>query len=212
MPTPTAKNITLNEVHRTLGFQRHIDGSFEPLLSLEPLSEFEQQQLLEIRQDFDSYLASGNVSEGQVKFLILSPLMKLAGFFRSPIEITLEEDIEQINIQNNGDTEITGRMDILGVKKAQSTEMPRFWILLIEAKRSGASAMQGLPQLLTYAFTSLERQEAVWGLTTNGEIYRFVYIEPKNYRLMPLLNIVDREPSNQLLQVLKAICKRQAAN
>ena len=167
MPTLNAKNLTLNEVHRTFGFQMQLNGSFTPLLSLETLTEFEQQQLLEIREYFNKYLLAGKISEGQVKFLFLSPLMKLVDFFRYPIEITLEENIAQINIED-GDTIITGRMDILGVKNALITVLPRFWILLIEAKNSEANEINGLPQLHTYAFKSKEQQKSIWGLTDKG--------------------------------------------
>ena len=187
-----------------------MNGSVTALLSLENLTEFERQQLLEIREDFNNYLIAGKISEGQVKFLFLSPLMKLARFFHHPVEITLEENIEQINIEDD-DTVITGRMDILGVKNAQAAGLPRFWILLIEAKNSEANELNGLPQLLTYAFKSLEQQESIWGLTTNGVGYRFVYIqsgEPPTYQLMPEMNLIDSERAVELLQVLKA-CKLQ---
>lgn len=211
MPTLNAKNLTLNQVHRTFGFQMQLNGSFTSLLSLETLTEFEQQQLLEIQEYFNSYLIAGKISEGQVKFLFLSPLMRLAHFFHYSVEITLEENIEQINVED-GDTVITGRMDILGVKNAQAIGLPRFWILLIEAKNSEISELNGLPQLLTYAFKSLKQQESIWGLATNGVSYRFVYIQPgkpPTYQLMPEVNLIDFERAIELLQVLKAICKLQ---
>ena len=67
-----------------------------------------------------------------------------------------------------------------------------------------------LPQLLTYAYECLEHQFAVWGLTTNGREYQFVYIQqgnPPTYQLMPLLNLMESERAIELLQVLKAICE-----
>jgi hypothetical protein len=65
-----------------------------------------------------------------------------------------------------------------------------------------------LPQLLTYAYTSLEQQMSVWGLTTNGMDYQFVYLQQGNppiYELLPKLDITRPESSSELLQVLKAI-------
>ena len=44
--------------------------------------------------------------------------MRLARFYRDPIEIRLEEDIADIQIEDE-DTIITGRMDILAVNKAK---------------------------------------------------------------------------------------------
>jgi hypothetical protein len=212
MPTLNTKNLTLRDVHRLLGFQRQSNNSFTSLLSLETITEFEQQELKQIRDDFDNYLSAGKVSEGQVKFLAIAPLMRLSGFYRSPIEITLEEGIEEILVEDE-DTLITGRMDILAVSNAQAaTAISRFWVLVLEAKNSTVEVFEGLPQLLTYAFKSLEQQESVWGLATNGLRYQFVYLQsgtPPTYQLMPELNLVSSERSIQLLQVLKAICKLQ---
>lgn len=136
----------------------------------------------------------------------------MAGFYRSPIQITLEENIADIDIEDEG-TKIIGRMDILSVNKVQKiTANVYFWLLVIETKNSLADVLVGLPQLLTYAFKSLEHQSSVWGLETNGARYQFAYLQPgspSTYQLMPLLNLMESEPSTQILQVLKAICKLQ---
>ncbi len=212
MTTLNAKELSLNDVHRLLGFQRQYNSSFTSLLSLEPLTEFELQELLQIRDDFDNYLSESKVLEGMVKALTTFPLMRLAGFYRSPIKISLEENIAQINIVDE-DTNITGRLDILAVNKTISTtSITPFWVLVVESKNSEIDVSAGLPQLLTYAYKSLERQPSVWGLTTNGHNYQFVYIQQGNfpvYQLMPFLNLMDFEPAAQLLQVLKSLCKLQ---
>ncbi len=109
------------------------------------------------------------------------------------------------------DTHITGRFDIVAVNKEQPTgnSMP-LWVLVVESKNSEVDVSTGLPQLLTYAFNSLERQESVWGLTTNGKLNEFVYIHqgnPPTYQFMPILNFFERDRTIQLLQVLKAIGK-----
>ncbi|MEH2395201.1 MAG: hypothetical protein V7K21_27305 [Nostoc sp.] len=69
---------------------------------------------------------------------------------------------------------------------------------------------EGLPQLLTYAFKSLNQQLSVWGLVTNGLRYQFVHIkgdQQPTYRLIPLLNFNGSPDAIELLQVFKAICK-----
>ncbi|MDJ0737581.1 MAG: restriction endonuclease subunit R [Nostocaceae cyanobacterium] len=205
-----ARNLSLAELQRLFGFQEQYADSFSPLLSLEPLTETEQQELLQIRDDFRRYLTAGKVSEGQVKFLVLAPLMRLAGFYRYPIEIILEEDIADIKVEDE-DVIIKGRFDILAVSKAKETKANAFfWILLIESKNSQIDVMTGLPQLLTYAYKSLERQASVWGLVTNGRSYQFIYIQQKNqnppiYQIMPELNLMESQRGIELLQVLKAI-------
>ena len=97
----------------------------------------------------------------------------------------------RINIVDE-DTEITGRFDILAVNKTlpTTTDIP-FWVWVIECKNSEVDPKGGWPQLLTYAYKSLDRQPCVWGLTTNGSRYQFVYIQQGNppiYQLMPFLN------------------------
>lgn len=203
-----ASTLTLDDVHRLLKLERS-PGVFTDFLSLEPLSEFEQQDLLRISNDFERYLAAGKISEGLVKFLTLAPLMRLAGFYETPIRLSVEDSIA-ISVEDE-DIKITGRMDILAVNTELGTTAP-LWILVIETKNSAVEVFAGLPQLLTYAFKSLEQQASVWGLVTNGLRYQFVQLRrgnPPTYQLMPELNLIEPERFIQLLQVLKAICRLQ---
>ncbi|MBW4590993.1 restriction endonuclease subunit R [Aetokthonos hydrillicola Thurmond2011] len=145
-----AKNLSLAEVHHLFGFQRQYNNSFSSLLSLEPLTDYEQQELLQIQNDFSNYLIDSKVSEGLVNILTTFPSMRLAGFYRFPIKIELEKDIASIVIEDEDKT-ITARMDILAINKSkQTTPSPYFWVLVIESKNSGVAVSEGLPQLLTY--------------------------------------------------------------
>lgn len=206
--TLDSKNLTLKDVHRLLKLERRLNNSFTSLLSLEPLTESELQELEKIRTNFDNYYSEGKISEGGVKFLFLAPLMWLAGFYQQNIKITLEENIAEISIEDE-DTSIKGRMDILAVNRTKKETTTPLWILVVEAKNSTVEALEGLPQLLTYTYSSLEHQESVWGLTTNGLGYRFVYLQQgtPTYQLLPELNLIDTDRALHLLQVLKAICK-----
>ncbi|WP_375515687.1 restriction endonuclease subunit R [uncultured Nostoc sp.] len=205
-----ARNLSLEEVQRLFGFQEQYSDSFSNYLSLEPLTELEQQELLQIRNDFRRYLTAGKVSEGQVKFLAVAPLLRLAGFYRYPIEILLEENIADIEVEDE-DIKIKGRFDILAVSKAKQTKpQTYFWVLLIESKNSQIDISTGLSQLLTYSYKNLDNQKSVWGLVTNGRSYQFAYIEQGNppiYYLLPELNLMETERLSRLLQVLKAICQ-----
>ncbi|MBD0339664.1 MAG: restriction endonuclease subunit R [Microcoleus sp. Co-bin12] len=209
--TINAKNITLGEVSQFLKFQEQLNNdTYTNFLSLEPLTEIEQLELAQIRNDFREYLSVERVSEGLVQALTTFPLMRLAGFYRRPIKMSLEQDIANITIEDE-ETTITGRFDILAINKEKqiAADIP-FWILVIESKNSLIAPRAGLPQFLTYASKSLEYQESVWGLATSGEFYQFVNIRrgnPPTYQLMPFLTLMEPEPSILLLQVLKAICK-----
>jgi hypothetical protein len=99
MATINAKNLKLNE-HHLLKFDKLPNGLFTPLLSLKPLIEFEQQELAQIWSDFDSYLTEGRVFEGLVKALTTFPLMRMAGFYRFGLKISLEQDIAELLIED----------------------------------------------------------------------------------------------------------------
>jgi hypothetical protein len=132
--------------------------------------------------------------------------MWLAGFYDPHIRIALEENIVPIHIQDK-DIIIKGRMDILAVTRPETNTTP-LWILLIESKRGRIDALEGLPQLLTYAHTSLAHQDSVWGLTTNGINYQFIWLIKEQstvYYLLPELSIIRPEHAQQLLQVFKSI-------
>jgi hypothetical protein len=210
MTTLVARNLSLEEVHKLLKLQKLPSGAFPSFLELDALTAFELEEIRQIQSDLDAYLSEGKVLEGMVKALTLFPLMRLAGFYRLPIKMALEEEIERISILDE-DVDITGRMDILCVNKTHlGNSSAYFWVLVIEAKNSEISPAAGLAQLLTYASGGLAHQENVWGLTTNGSLYQFVYLQkgnPSTYQLMPILNLFEQQPSIQLLQLLKAICK-----
>ncbi|MEG4799413.1 restriction endonuclease subunit R [Microcoleus sp. ARI1-B5] len=206
-----ASQLSLNDVRHLLKLEEGEADSVTDFFSLEPLSESEQQELLKIRQNFRRYLAAGKVSEELVKFLALSPLMRLTGFFDVPVVLTMEDSIP-IEVED-GDTLIKGRLDILAVNGPDAEiGAAQFWILVVEAKNSAIDSWAGLPQLLTYAYKSLQQQPSVWGLTTNGRNYQFVRVtrgNPCTYQILPELNLIDPERSLLLAQVLKAICKLQ---
>lgn len=148
---------------------------------------------------------SGRLLEGQVKLLLLSPLLWLAGFYTPVVHIALEEKIAEITLED-AETVIRGRMDILAL--GRRPDQPDFWILLIETQNAGVDTSAGLPQLLTYSSTAWGAQTPVWGLITNGIDYQFVQLQagqPPHYYLFPKLSLLYLTQAVQLLQVLKAI-------
>jgi hypothetical protein len=203
MATVQANTLSLKDVHQRLGYQRHYADRLDQFLTLEHLTTAETAELMNIRSEFDRYLVDGTVLEGQVRILSVNPLLRLSGFNRSPITIRVETAIAPIELPESN---ITGRMDLLAIRTRD--DGPEFWVLVVESKESGADAMQGLSQLLTYAYAGLQGQRSVWGLTTNGINYQFVNIQagqPPQYFLLPELSLLHRESALSLLQVLKAI-------
>ena len=202
-----ASDLTLDEVHKLLQLEERAGESFESLLTLEPITETERHDLELIRINFKRYLSAGRALEGVVRFLAIAPLLQLSGFYSPPITLKVEENIAPINLEGEK-TKITGRFDLVATKNLENDI--EFWLLVIETKEGFAAPRIGLPQVLTYAYTSLERQPSVLGLATNGESYRFVHLQagnPSTYSLLPELNLTDSDRAIQLLQVLKAVVK-----
>lgn len=203
-----AREITLEEVETILGFIPMYDGSFNDFLTLEPLTDLDWQELQQIRADFLAYLRRGKVSEGQAKLISINPMLRLAGYKLSPIELRVEEDIQQIYIEDK-DTHIRGRFDLVAVNRRVETSLATLlWVLIVESKNVAASEFSGIAQMLTYAYPSLEQQSSVWGLVTNGATYQFFHVakaEVLTYQYMPTLSLLESDRAIQLLQVLKAI-------
>lgn len=120
MVTLTAREITLEEVRKLLGFQPLFRGQFEDFLVFAPLSELEQQNLDQIANELMDYLAVGNISEGQARQISITPLLRLAGYHPAPITLRVEEDIQQIYIEDK-DTHIRGRFDLVAVHRIIET-------------------------------------------------------------------------------------------
>ena len=205
MVTLQAKNLTLNEVHQLLDLQPSSRRArFADFLDLPELTEWEMAEIEQIRIDFQAYWQAGKVLEGQVQLLVLAPLLRLAGYYRSPIQLSLEQAIAEI-VLDDDDIKITGRLDLLAARRGAMTPL---WVLVVESKNSQVDALNGLPQLLTYASRSLIDQDSVWGLATNGFSYYFVRLvggETRSYQLLPELNLLDSDRALVLLQVLKGI-------
>jgi hypothetical protein len=208
MVTLRAKEMTLKEASDLLGFQPQFRGKFEDFLSLEPLTVREQTELGQIIENLLVYLAEGNISEGQARQIAINPLLNLAGYNQPPIELRIEEDIAQIDIQEQ-DNQIRGRFDLVAVNRTiATTTTALLWVLIVESKSLAASEFVGIAQMLTYAYTSLENQSAVWGLVTNGATYQFFHIakgDSLTYEYMPSLRLLESDRATQLLQVLNAI-------
>jgi hypothetical protein len=207
MVTLKARQLKLQEVHSLLGYDPKLDGKFEDYLQLPDLDSDDRSSLEAIQATFFRYLNRAKISEGQARELSVSPLLRLAGYHQPPIYLEIEEEIDRIYIEDH-DTHIIGRLDIVAVRQdANSIAIP-LWILVVESKNTEASETVGVAQMLSYAYSSLERQTDVWGLVTNGLNYRFFYIHKHNrltYQYMPSLNLLDTESAQRLLQVFKAI-------
>jgi hypothetical protein len=135
--TVQANTLSLKEVHRRLGYQRHYADRLDEWLTLPDLTPAETAELMNVRSEFDRYLVEGAVLEGQVRVLNVNPLLRLSGFNRAPVTIQVEMAIAPIELP---ESKITGRMDLLAIRMRE--DGPDFWVLVVESKESGADAMR----------------------------------------------------------------------
>ncbi|NJM19546.1 MAG: restriction endonuclease subunit R [Richelia sp. RM2_1_2] len=206
------QDITLADLKERFSLQKSTDESFfdECLEYLPELTDLEKQYLERVKTNYISLVENSPLLEEAVKLVILSPLLDLAGFYRSPFQIATEEPIEiseEIAItdgeENNGIQKeiIKGRIDVLVLYK-------QFWLLVIESKITNFSLQKAIPQALTYMLSSpnliQNPQKNIYGFVTNGEDFQFlklVIIDNKPvYALSERLTLYKRE--NELYNVL----------
>lgn len=195
--TLQAREVTLSQLADGFGLTR----SPKPMMAavgtvdLPSLSAAEMAMLDEVKAEFD-YLSVNDVLEPIVKMVVLSPLLRIAGFFRSPFQITAEKQVELLT-EDEG-VLVRGLIDLLVFDD-------RVWVVTIEAKRAEYSLKAALPQLLSYMLTSPVAQAEVYGLVTNGSEFRFIKLVKQaapSYQLSDVL-VIDR--GDDLYQVAKIL-------
>lgn len=160
------KDITLSQLIQTFGLERTDDEQFfrEWQENLPELNDFEKQSIDEVKGDF-LHLSNYPMLEPIVKMVVVSPLLRLAGFYRPPFYLGAEEEV-RIATEDEGII-VRGRIDILIC-------LPHFWIVVIEAKRAEYSLKVGIPQALAYMLAHPNPEKPAFGLVTNGSEFRFL--------------------------------------
>ncbi len=163
-----------------------------------PLSEFEQQQLARVQQNYGNLAKRSSFSEESVKMVVLSPLLDLAGFYQAPFNLLTEESVE-IAAEDEG-TVFKGKIDVL-------VALQRFWALVVESKSARFNVLLALPQALAYMLGAPDRDQPAYGLLVNGPEFVFVKLAhhptPHYARSFPLL--IERGELPQVLGMLKRI-------
>jgi hypothetical protein len=90
--TIQAKNIELRDLIEKFGLQRNNDPQFfrEWQDNLPELTDLEKQALDEVKDDY-IHLSEYRILEPVVKLVVLSPLLRMAGFYRAPFYLTGEK-------------------------------------------------------------------------------------------------------------------------
>lgn len=159
-------NVKRRDLIEKFGLQRTEDTQFfrEWQDDLPELTDLEKQTLDEVKGDY-THLSEYEILEPVVKLVVLSPLLRLAGFYRAPFYLSAEKEVI-IESEDEG-TIVRGRLDLL-------VFTPDFWVLVIEAKKSQYSLEAGIPQALAYMLGNPHPKQPALGFVTNGIDFIFL--------------------------------------
>ena len=152
------------------------DGAFFPewqsdLLSL---SSHEKKSLDELRQRYLYQRSAGQLLEGTVTLLLVSPLLAIAGFYDPPFCVPAEESVSLT--VHDGEEILSGRIDVL-------VWLNQFWVVIVESKKTALSVWTALPQTLAYLMANPQPEKPSFALVTNGDDILLVKLkrESRNY-------------------------------
>ncbi len=206
--TAQARDVSLEELKSQFGLQPAAQANFlsEWQGELSAPSEFEQQQLIRVQQNYLNLSGRKNFSEEAVKMVVLSPLLDLAAFYQSPFGLRTEESVELIS-EDEGFT-VKGKIDVL-------VFLQQLWVLVIEAKSTQFDVLSALPQALTYLLNAPSREKPAYGLLVNGREFVFVKLTHQptpTYARSFALSVERSNELEQVLSILKAIRHQVLAN
>ncbi|MHC5722712.1 MAG: restriction endonuclease subunit R [Nostoc sp.] len=194
-----AQNIGLAYLEERFSLQLAEDEAFftEWFDNLPEVTDLEKPDLDKIKLHFLRLVKYPPLSEETVKLVVLSPLLNLAGFYDEPFYIRGEQSI-QVSAEDEGEI-IRGRIDILVIQE-------KFWLLVIESKRSSFSLLEAIPQALVYMLANPSQDKPAFALVTNGSNFIFLKLTKENqpkYAISDQFTLLKRK--NELYQVLSVL-------
>jgi hypothetical protein len=195
---------TLGDVHDRLGLSRSPAADFFPewQQDLPELTVANQEMLDRTRQRFRYHREAGQVTEGMVNAIVVSPLLEIAGFYDPPFRLRAEQSIEIETAQ--ADRVLRGRIDFLVMQDG-------FWQVVIESKETTFDIEVGIPQLLTDMMAVPSQQSALFGMVTNGSSFVFVKLDRSQaqYDFSDVYTMLSRaNPLYPVLQILQRVAQR----
>jgi hypothetical protein len=193
---------TIAEAERRFSLSRTEDEAFFPewQMTLPELSAVEKLALDDLRRRYLYQRSEGQLLEGTVTLLLASPLLAIAGFYDPPFRVRAEESV-QLRL-DDGEEVLQGRMDVLVL-------LNRFWVVVLESKKTALSVWAALPQTLAYLMANPQPEQPSFGLVTNGDDILFVKLGQTEQRYYSLSRIFAPFTSSRelysALQVLKHI-------
>jgi len=140
------------------------------------------------------------LAEPIIKLVILAPLLRLAGFYRSPFYLAAEKEV-QIKSEDEGWL-VRGQIKILVFH-------PQFWITLIDAKNTQYSLEVGVPPALTDVIATPTLEKGAYGFVSNGrfEFLRLTRQEQPKYARSHPFSIDQGDDRYTVLAALKQMAQ-----
>ena len=165
------------------------------------LSSHEKKSLDELRQRYLYQRSAGQLLEGTVTLLLVSPLLAIAGFYDPPWRVRAEESVSLT--VDDGEEILSGRIDVL-------VWLNQFWVVIVESKKTALSVWTALPQTLAYLMANPQPEKPSFALVTNGDDILLVKLRANahHYALSRVFApFISREELYRVLQILKHIAE-----
>ena len=188
---------SLATVEAEFGMLENADPAFftEWTEALPDLLVSDRQRLNLIKQRFLYHRQQGHLLESAVNFILMSPLLELAGFYDPPFRLRSEVTV-RFEMEDERDRIYQGRIDALVVQDS-------LWIVLVESKRTSFNVTLALPQALAYLASSPRSSQPNFALVSNGEYSIFVKLYQSQYSFSDDFSLNRRH--NDLYEVLRIL-------
>jgi len=196
------REITFNQLKAEFGLQRTEDADFfwEWQEQLPELKDAHKQALEDLKGDY-LHLSTYPILEPVVKLVVLSPLLRLAGFYRPPFHLAEQQEV-RIACDDGGKLS-RGRIDILKFQ-------PQFWTVGIESTTIQYSLDVGIPHTLFHMLTDAISDKPGFSFITNGIAFKFFKLnweKAPQYDESPLFSIDRDRDLYTVVQILKHLAQ-----
>ncbi|MBD2206278.1 type I restriction endonuclease subunit R [Calothrix sp. FACHB-1219] len=192
---------TLKDTETRFNLTRNESEEFftEWVTELPEITESEKASLDVLRRRYLYHRGEGDLLEGTVMLLVVSPLLALAGFYDPPFKIQAEASVELV--LNDGEEILRGRIDVLVLQN-------QFWVVVLESKKTTLSAWSAIPQALAYLMANPHPDKPVFGMVTNGDDVLFIKLTQNPTPQYDLSRVFALFTSNRELYAILQILKR----
>lgn len=187
---------SLADAERVYGLFQAGDSAFfqEWVPPLAGLSMADQTRLDRVKQRYLYHRQHGHLLENAVNFLVIAPLLEMAGLYDPPFLLRSEVPV-QFELADENEQLYQGRIDALVVQQS-------LWVVLVESKRTSFNMTNVLPQALAY-MASGPGDGPKYGLISNGEYSMFAKLNQQQYAFSDDFSLNRRQ--NELWHVLQVL-------